>query len=660
MLIALDIETVCNVENCKGFGDYKKCDHALHHLRNRITVVGCYWEVNDKEKSAVFRNLEDFEIFCNDLPADVRFVCHNGTFDIKSLRSKFDKKFADWLKDKYQEDTLCMAVASSVKVSKDYLEEYEEKRKYINKKYKMKHRKAGGYSLKMLAPFFIQVNPFWEVDDKDSDEYVIKDCKYTYRLYKYFEEFLKVDNTYEFYKERLMNWNKLLLDMEESGIKLDFNKMNEYKSQVEAEYETKSKELLEMWKEGIDTYNNIEKNKLIEECKEKIDTAVSKMRSTKAWEKLNSQKRSEKFDKTVGKILERLDKRLQEFEGFNIASPSQLLWLLKDYYGYRCVDDNGKESVGKDVKEKLIEEGKEDIILFDEVGKLGKLLTSFFPSYEEMAVDSIIYGNFNIGGTRTGRLSSSKPNIQQIPAKLKECFVPRPGYKFISRDISALEPNIIAYLSEDMTLCNIFLNGHDFHGEATRSMLEYVTCHSTEVKKKYPKERNMIKQVDLSLFYGTGANGLVRTAKKHRFNFSKTEAQQKLNAYKDRFKQVFKFKDELDSVLIDGSVRNLMGRKIAFDDPEEIYMKGFNSLIQGSGSDLVIEATYRVHKDLVEKGIGKALLLEHDAVIFEVEENYAEYADKLFVDTVSSFKLKTIHGTLTLGSEGGIYDYWWH
>lgn len=671
MLISLDLETVCDVPGCPGHGlaDNNKCKHALHHLRNRVTVIGMYWEVGSNDRRAVFRNLADFEYFINSLD-NFELVGQNLKFDLKTLSTKINRSTYQKLLGAWKHDTICMAVASSKKVSPQWLEEYEEKRKEINKATGSKHREAGGYSLKTMAPFFLGVEPFWEVDDKDDDTYVLQDCKYAYDLCQYFLEFLKVDGTLSFYESKLMPWNKLLLNMELAGIAIDLEALEQYEKEVTAEYELKSKQLLEVWKDGIEAYNKLQRQNTLIEFRDKLPLVIEKTRSTKLWAKLSNEKKDLKLDEVIRKQLNLLETKLAKIEPFNMNSDDQMLWLLKDHYGYDCRGEPKKNpktgeievkfSTGKDVKERLIIEGKEDIILFDEVGKLNKLITSFFASYREAQVDGVIYCSFKIQGTRTGRLASEDPNLQQVPTKMKRMFRARPGYKFICKDAESIEPKLIGYFSECPTLCGIFMQGENFHGVATQSMVEYVTCPSKEVKKLYPKERNMVKQVDLSIFYGTGKNGIVRTAKKHRFNWTVEESVQKLRAFKKKFNGVFKFKEELDAKLVNGSILNVLGRKISYEDPTEIYMKGFNGLVQGSASDLITHAAAKTDAELRARRWGRVLILEHDAIVIEAKAEFAEKAAKLYDDILGSFKLETVHGTMTLTTEGFIDEKWEH
>lgn len=614
-----------------------------------------------EERSAVFRDLNDFIDFINDIPKSVGFEFHNGPFDLKTLLEKLPKFVGEKLFEQYRNDSKVMAVAFTEKVSRNWLEEYEEKRKALNTALKKGvHRRARGYSLKTLAPFFLGVKPFWEKENHDDDEYVIADCRYTYLLCRFFDRALKADGTEEFYRKKLMPWQNTLIRMELRGIAIDMAKLDSKEAEMRAERDVKMSELKILWADGIAEYTSLERAKLIQEGRDKIDKAITKMRETKLWAGLKSSKKEEKFNKVVRKQLENLDKKLESFEGFNFNSDQQRLWLLSEYLGYDCRDDQGKLSTGKDVKEKLILQGKSDIMLLDEAERLNKLLTSFFPSYREMQIDGVLYCNFNLAGTKTGRLSSSNPNLQQVSRKLRGLFSPRPGYKFVVRDGSSIEPNMIAFLSEDKDLCSLLINDENFHSVATKAFLEHVVCDQSEVKKNHPKERDFAKQADLSIFYGTGVNGLIRTAKKHRYSWDYGEAKQKLNRYKAKFRGVFEFKKQLDQILIDQPVVNILGRKFIIEDPTDIHMTGFNRLVQSSASDLILDSGHRADTELNSKGLGRLLLAVHDELIFEVKEDAAKEADEIIQRSMTDYTLKTIHGNIQLKTDGGISDVWDH
>src|SRR5690606_17483037 len=102
----------------------------------------------------------------------------------------------------------------------------------------------------------------------------------------------------------------------------------------------------------------------------------------------------------------------------NYSSPQQMSWLLKDYLKLDITDPQGEESTSKAVLNKLAATGREDIRAYLDWREADKVLTMYLPTYRELQVEGIIHPSFNLTGTRTGRTSSSAPNLQQVPPKL--------------------------------------------------------------------------------------------------------------------------------------------------------------------------------------------------------------------------------------------------
>ncbi|NIO44440.1 MAG: hypothetical protein GTN36_02700 [Candidatus Aenigmarchaeota archaeon] len=656
MKYSIDIETVCGVKTCKGYNTVHQCphDHALHHIKNKITKIGIYWRLKDNtEKFKSFDSINDFKLFFNDLPKEnMELIGQNFKFDIKTLRAK--GLFIS--KDLWSDDTRCMAIALSDKIPEKWLMFYNIKRNSLNKKLgKQIHRVAGKYSLKTLAPYHLNIEPFWENEDHSDEEYLFLDCKYTYNLESVLKRKLEEENTYEFYKDKLLKWEKMLYEAEYRGIRLDLNKMSE----LEIKYKNKEIDLLKQLDKELEKYNKLyakkERQKLYEKYKNMYYNAVNKIK-----EELKEEKESKlklKYKKLLRSALQKAPKTI------SFSSKSQVAWLFEECLGYDITykkREKGKEiikkGVGKEVINRLLLENKPYVKLYKEYSKTNKLNTSYFPSYKEKLVDDILYCSFNIGGTKTGRLSSSNPNLQQVPADLKEIFIAREGYKLITKDMSGIEPVLIAYLSEDHNLCNLLINGDNFHNYVTKFLVEYVNCDTSEVKKKFKAERDLCKVVDLSLFYGSGKNRLKTTSILHGFNWSDADCSFKIKLFKEKFMGAFKFKENLDKHLEKGlSVTNIMGRKLKIPDKDDVYMTGFNSLIQGSASDLVLESGARI---LEEKDL-HPLLLVHDELVIEVPDNtQIKENEKKIEEKMTNYTLQSCHGVIPLQVEGNISNHW--
>jgi hypothetical protein len=167
MLVAVDLETECAVEGCSD----KECDHALDHNRNRITVIGISNSTGSTSK--VFRGVGLVTEFCNwveQAGPEVKLTAFNGKFDFRQLMAHGARSFN---LDRWVHDACLLAFSYHIKISDEWLASYEQQRTHLNKTLKTKHRRAGLHSLKTLAPYFLEVKPFWEAIDHDNDEYVL-------------------------------------------------------------------------------------------------------------------------------------------------------------------------------------------------------------------------------------------------------------------------------------------------------------------------------------------------------------------------------------------------------------------------------------------------------------------------------------------------------
>lgn len=635
ILAALDIETKCNVQECTG-----ACSHALDPYTSVITCVGLYYEQGGRSHAVVFRNLNSFSSHIKAV-GQFQFVGHNLKFDLKHLRHKGVKISTDtWV-----HDTQLMAGASSEKVSQEYLEWYESKRKKENTKLTKgySHREAGMHSLKTLAPYFLEVSPFWEnPEDHDNDDYVLSDCKYTYKLYEFFIQLLHKQGTYKFYEDSLMPWTKRLLAAEIRGIKIDVEKCEQTAQTAQKDKEKVLEQLDLLWEPAYKKYQEKELLKL----KNKYHKMYEKNKET------CKKDRKSYYDDLLSAAALKVANKV------NFNSPKQLTWLIRDYLKLDIKDFWDKESTDKGVLNKLASQGREDIKLLLQYRKLTKKL-EYLAVYKDRERDGIIHCNFNPTGTRTGRLSSSEPNMQQVSKDgLRELFTARQGYKLITYDMSRIEAVLIAYYTKDPILLDIVINKQDFHGY-NANIYFGLDCPINEVKDKYPKERAFAKQLGYALFYGAGVGRIGVTASEHGYQWSTGRCREVHENFKETYKQVLSFKKGLDRTAVNSPITNLFGRQHQFSDPTEIFMKNFNKLIQGSASDMVWKSADNIKAEFDKNKIdGHILLLVHDEIVAEVEENKTNEASIIMEKCMTWHRLDTGMGAIQLEVEGGVSDVW--
>lgn len=617
-IVAVDIETT-----------------GLDPWRDKITCIGVY----RPEKSGVLRDE------CLDSVANIKdaVVGHNFKFDQKFLTA------AGYPVDSWEHCTQLMAHICTDKVPDSYLEWYEALRQEENKKlpHGVTHRQAGRLSLKVLAPYFLGVEPFWEdPSNHDNDAYVLKDCKYTYDLFVFFKAKLEEQGSWEFYR-KVFNWNKMLFRMEMRGIELNLEQLDAVKAEYEDLKETYYSELQRIWKTQINEYAELSYAVLDEKYSQMLDAAILKAKTEEA-----KQKATVRYTalKSAAKA---------KVEPLNLASSAQMQWLLGERLKYNIIGDEQKPSTKKSVLNRLSKEGKEDVKTYLKWRDAEKVLTMYLPTYRELQVDGVIHPTFNPTGTRTGRLSSSEPNMQQVPSKLYKLFKPRNGKVFGQHDLAGIEAALIALYSNDKNLFEILQKGESIHDHNSITFFG-LKCNPAEVAEKYAKERRTSKTIGFALFYGAGFRRIKEAFLQNGYMISDKEAKNKLAAFKEYYSGAAQFHAEVSELFEAGeTVHNLFGRPIKIQPWENAFMNGFNTLIQSSASDLNIRACEKAESEWIKQGLDAApLLLVHDFILAEYSEQDAEKADKILVDAMTNFKLTNDHGTIQLRVDGGIGHEW--
>lgn len=639
LLYSLDIETACNVEGCTD----SACSHALDPYRNKITVIGVY---ASELQAQVFRNLSEFKAW--DELHQPAYVGFNLKFDLSVLAAHG----VTIPLDRWADDALLMATAFTQKIPLDYLDAYEARRRELNTLLpKGKgHRKASFHSLKTLAPYFLGVEPFWEATlDHDNDEYVLKDAEYTYRLWELFTQELQKEGSYKFYKEKLFEWTKLLYKMEQRGIEVDLELIRKLQVQSNVRAEEIKQQLDNAWYPAYAAYFEKQKEEVVWEYTEKLGLAVAKLKEPNP-EK--NKKLQERYEAMANRAIEKIPREM------NLDSPAQLKWLLQTYFKLDITDFHDDESTGKPVLKRLAAD-RDDIKLFLEYRAQRKLATAFYPSYLDMQVDGVIHAKFNPFIARTGRLSSSYPNLQQVPKDVHAIFKARKGYVLITKDQAAIEPRLIAYATEDKTLFDIFDHDEDFHGHNTKIFFG-LEEEINSIKKNYPLEREVGKEVGLAILYGAGGMRFQESCQKRGFNFGLNECKAMVKEFRAAYPDVIEFKESLDSMLKRGEiVHNLFGRPFRIPDVEDVHMQGFNTLIQGSASDLVLNSAWRMQAAFEAAGIdAHVLLLVHDEIVVEAREEDAEMVATIMDEAMTDYKLETRWGRVELKTEGKTSTRW--
>ena len=341
--------------------------------------------------------------------------------------------------------------------------------------------------------------------------------------------------------------------------------------------------------------------------------------------------RLERMSHDLGARLEELEHKVRELAGhqINLNSHKQLTALLFDELGLRVMarTRSGAPSTKGEVLEKLRDAHPIVGLILEQRG-LSKLKSTYADALPELIHPETgrIHTSFNQCGARTGRMSASRPNLQNVPTrtelgqKVRAVFVAPEGHLLLACDYSQIEMRVLAHLSKDPELCAAFQRGEDVHATTAAAVF------GVSLKEVSDEQRQLAKAVNFGLIYGMTAKGLAR-----RRGLSEGEAETFMEAYFQRFAGVRAFRDELIRRARDqGGAETLLGRQrslpeINNDDDWDARSKAerqaLNTPIQGSAADLIKLAMVRVDGRLREEGLEARMVLQvHDELLLEVPE----------------------------------------
>ncbi|MBP5771872.1 MAG: DNA polymerase I [Bacteroidaceae bacterium] len=345
---------------------------------------------------------------------------------------------------------------------------------------------------------------------------------------------------------------------------------------------------------------------------------------------------------TLRSELEQTEKDIYELAGaeFNISSPKQvgevLFERLKLLPNARKTK-TGAYSTNEEVLQRI--RSKHPIVekILDYRGKQ-KLINTYLEALPRLINPRTghIHTSFNQTVAATGRLSSSDPNLQNIPVRtedgkeIRKAFVPEPGQLFFSADYSQVELRIMAHLSGDEGLIEDFRLGHDIHA-ATAAKIFHKPME--EVTRE---ERSRAKTANFGIIYGITAFGLTE-----RLGISRTESKELIDNYFKTYPRVHAFMQEsIDFARQHGYTETILGRRCYLRDinSANATVRGFaernaiNSPIQGSAADIIKLAMVRIHRRFAEEGLRSHMILQvHDELNFSVVPKERDLVEKIVI-----------------------------
>ncbi|MEO9773659.1 DNA polymerase I [Roseibium sp.] len=354
-------------------------------------------------------------------------------------------------------------------------------------------------------------------------------------------------------------------------------------------------------------------------------------------------------------------------QSFNIGSPKQLGDILFGKMGLPGgkKTKTGAWSTSAQVLEDLAAEGHElpsKIVSWRQLSKLKSTYSDALPGRINPETGRV-HTSYALAATTTGRLSSSEPNLQNIPVrteegrKIRKAFVAEKGHKLISADYSQIELRVLAHMADIPQLKQAFDDGLDIHAMTASEMF------GTPIEGMDPMVRRRAKAINFGIIYGISAFGLA-----NQLGISRGEAGDYIKTYFERFPGI---KDYMEAVKkqvhADGFVTTLFGRKAHYPDvnTKNPNMRAFyeraaiNAPIQGSAADILRRAMVRMEDRLTHSKLDAQMLLQvHDELIFEVPDNQVDATLPVIRDVMENACDPTLKLSVPLQVDARAADNW--
>ncbi|MDX1303952.1 DNA polymerase I [Photobacterium sp.] len=333
--------------------------------------------------------------------------------------------------------------------------------------------------------------------------------------------------------------------------------------------------------------------------------------------------------------LDELEKQAYEIAGqeFNLGSPKQLQAILFEKMGLPVLKKtpSGAASTNEEVLQELALDYPLPKLLLEYRGlaKLKSTYTDKLPKMENPATGRV-HTSYHQAVTATGRLSSSDPNLQNIPVRneegrrIRQAFIAPTGYKILAVDYSQIELRIMAHLSGDKALLDAFNQGKDIHAATAAEILNLpIESVSTE-------QRRRAKAINFGLIYGMSAFGLAK-----QLGMGRNEAQDYMNVYFERYPGVLEYMESTRTTASEqGFVETLFGRRLYLPDIKSrnglrrkaAERAAINAPMQGTAADIIKRAMILVDQWILQQNTGRVRMLMqvHDELVFEVQESELE------------------------------------
>ncbi|WP_440994382.1 DNA polymerase I [Cysteiniphilum litorale] len=336
--------------------------------------------------------------------------------------------------------------------------------------------------------------------------------------------------------------------------------------------------------------------------------------------------------------IAQLEKECIELAGetFNLSSPKQLREILYDKMGLPILKktQGGQASTAEDALQELAEIYDLPKLIMEH-RHLVKLKTTYTDKLPLMINNktSRVHTSYQQAVTSTGRLSSTEPNLQNIPIRssvgreIRKAFIAKKGYKILAADYSQVELRIMAHLSQDPNLLHAFQQGLDVHRATAAETLGIKADDVT------PEQRRQAKAVNFGLIYGMGAFGLAK-----QLGIPRGEAQEYIDIYFARYPGVKRYMEDAKAYAMQhGFVETIFGRRLHLPEINSRNMAkkraaervAINAPMQGSAADIIKRAMILIDEWIIKENIDARMIMQvHDELVFEVKEDQVDRISK--------------------------------
>ncbi len=363
--------------------------------------------------------------------------------------------------------------------------------------------------------------------------------------------------------------------------------------------------------------------------------------------------------------MNEIEARIYELAGqqFNIASPKQVGEILFDKL--KIVEKAKKTKTGQYVtSEEVLQQlkNKHEIVadILEHRG-LKKLIGTYIDALPKLINPRTghIHTSFNQTITATGRLSSSDPNLQNIPIRgedgkeIRKAFIPEPGCLFFSADYSQIELRVMAHLSQDPNMIEVFREGKDLHAATAANI------YKKPIEEVTRDERTKSKRANFGIIYGITVFGLAE-----RLDIPRDEAKMLIDGYFETFPQVHDYMEKSKEIARQqGYVTTLFGRRRYLPDINSAnsVVRGFaernaiNAPIQGTAADIIKVAMIHIYQRFKAEGIKSKMILQvHDELNFSVYPDEKEKVERIVLEEMQN----AFHMSVPLVADSGFGENW--